>query len=172
MLKSLNEQQQLKVEDGKIFIPIFLRSPQALSEREATFTINKLEQDRAIPTNAFEVLKTDLILRRIGYTSSCVDAGIHFNMKSGCVSNQIGRVVSCASERTVEKGLYVAGWLATCPTGVILTTMNNSFMVAKLICYDISAGSLHLDVAKSDYVHLCLKSIPFFMGLSMDKFLT
>uniref|UniRef100_A0A1A9X3I9 NADPH:adrenodoxin oxidoreductase, mitochondrial n=1 Tax=Glossina brevipalpis TaxID=37001 RepID=A0A1A9X3I9_9MUSC len=149
MLKSLNEQQQLNVEDGKNFIPIFLRSPQALSKREVTFTINKLEQDRAIPTNTFEVLQTDLVLRSIGYTSSCVDTGIHFNMKTGCVSNENGRVVSCTPERIVEKGLYVAGWLATGPTGVILTTMNNSFMVAKLICDDIAAGRLHLEEAKS-----------------------
>ena len=42
----------------------------------------------------------------------------------------------------MEQGLYVSGWLGTGPTGVILTTMNNSFGVADTICKDISSGAL------------------------------
>uniref|UniRef100_A0A1A9ZUR3 NADPH:adrenodoxin oxidoreductase, mitochondrial n=1 Tax=Glossina pallidipes TaxID=7398 RepID=A0A1A9ZUR3_GLOPL len=148
MLKSLKEQQQIQVENDKKFLPIFLRSPKFLNGREVTFTINKLEQDRALPTNATEMLKTDLILRSIGYEASCADADIHFNTKSGCVSNENGRVVSCKHEHTVDPGLYVAGWLATGPTGVILTTMNNAFLVAKAICDDITIGNLKVDETK------------------------
>lgn len=35
-----------------------------------------------------------------------------------------------------EPGLYVSGWLATGPTGVIVTTMNNSFAFAQSVCED------------------------------------
>ncbi|KAI9577489.1 hypothetical protein GQX74_015652, partial [Glossina fuscipes] len=80
------------------------------------------------------------------YEPSCADAGIH--IKSGCVSNENGRVVSCKHEHTVDTGLYVAGWLATGPNGVILTTMNNAFMVAKAICDDITIGNLKVEEAK------------------------
>ncbi|KAL9875428.1 LOW QUALITY PROTEIN: NADPH:adrenodoxin oxidoreductase, mitochondrial-like [Glossina fuscipes fuscipes] len=129
MLKSLNEQQKIQVENDKQFLPIFLRSPKFLNGREVTFTINKLEQGRALPTNGTEMVKTDLILRSIGYEPSCADAGIH--IKSGW-----------------DTGLYVAGWLASGPNGVILTTMNNAFMVAKAIRDDITIGNLKVEEAK------------------------
>lgn len=43
-------------------------------------------------------------------------------------------------EDKFEKGLYVSGWLGTGPTGVILTTMNNSFAVAHAVCEDFKMG--------------------------------
>lgn len=46
------------------------------------------------------------------------------------------------SEDKFEKGLYVSGWLGTGPTGVILTTMNNSFFVANAVCDDFATGTI------------------------------
>lgn len=37
----------------------------------------------------------------------------------------------------------MAGWLATGPTGVILTTMNSSFGVAKSVCDDFEKGLIN-----------------------------
>lgn len=51
-------------------------------------------------------------------------------------------------EDKYEKGLYVSGWLGTGPTGVILTTMNNSFSVAHAVCEDFKTGVIHSNVAK------------------------
>lgn len=42
----------------------------------------------------------------------------------------------------MEPGIYASGWVATGPTGVILTTMNNAFSVADTICKDLDSGAL------------------------------
>lgn len=52
-------------------------------------------------------------------------------------------------EDKFENGLYVSGWLATGPTGVILTTMNNSFSVAHTVCEDFKAAKINSKIAKS-----------------------
>lgn len=59
-----------------------------------------------------------------------------------CKCSFLGRVLQKDSLTDVEQGLYTSGWLATGPTGVILTTMNNSFGVADVICKDIQSGAL------------------------------
>lgn len=45
-------------------------------------------------------------------------------------------------EDKYERGLYASGWLATGPTGVILTTMNNSFGVAHTVIADFASGAI------------------------------
>lgn len=45
-------------------------------------------------------------------------------------------------EDKYERGLYASGWLATGPTGVILTTMNNSFAVAHTVVEDFGSGAI------------------------------
>lgn len=52
-------------------------------------------------------------------------------------------------EDKFENGLYVSGWLGTGPTGVIVTTMNNSFSVAHAVCEDFKAGVISSNSAKS-----------------------
>lgn len=125
------------------------------------------DSEAAIPTNDIETLHTNLILRSIGYKSVNVthsDDLLNFDAGKGLVRNNQGRVLKSidrnsnassssgdgASAATpsgntddnddndkYERGLYVSGWLGTGPTGVILTTMNNSFLVAKNLCEDI-----------------------------------
>lgn len=51
-------------------------------------------------------------------------------------------------EDKYENGLYVSGWLATGPTGVILTTMNNSFSVANTVCEDFISGTININSEK------------------------
>lgn len=45
-------------------------------------------------------------------------------------------------------GLYCSGWLKTGPTGVIATTMNNSFDTARSLLEDIDSGTLDVSAAK------------------------
>lgn len=43
----------------------------------------------------------------------------------------------------------MSGWLGTGPTGVILTTMNNSFAVAHTVCDDFKTGVISANNLKS-----------------------
>lgn len=52
-------------------------------------------------------------------------------------------------EDKYENGLYVTGWLATGPTGVIITTMNNSFSVGDNICKDFQMNKINIHTSKS-----------------------
>lgn len=152
MLKSLGEQSSRKNADGeKQFLPVFLRAPKSIAEHEMEFAITELQENSAVATNATERLPANLILRSIGYKSSCADADINFDSHRGHVCNQQGRVLQNNESKTVEPGLYVAGWLGTGPTGVILTTMNGAFAVAKTICDDIAAKSFDISSLKPGF---------------------
>uniref|UniRef100_A0A3Q4AP66 NADPH:adrenodoxin oxidoreductase, mitochondrial n=1 Tax=Mola mola TaxID=94237 RepID=A0A3Q4AP66_MOLML len=45
-------------------------------------------------------------------------------------------------------GLYCSGWLKTGPTGVIATTMNNSFDTARSLMEDMESGTVDISAAK------------------------
>lgn len=152
MLKSLGEQSNHKVgTTNKQFLPIFLRAPKSIAEREMEFSITELKENAAVATNATERLPADLILRSIGYKSSCADAGINFDANRGHVCHQQGRVLKDNESKVPEPGLYVAGWLGSGPTGVILTTMNGAFVVAKTICDDIAANAFDTTANKPGF---------------------
>lgn len=162
MLKSLEEQTNTKPSSTKQFLPIFYRSPVKLNTdagkvTSIDYTINKLENEKAISTGDHETIPVGLVCRSIGYRSESLDPHINFNDKNGHVNNVGGRVLkpqsgdSPKNDKTIdgfedkfEKGLYVTGWLGTGPTGVILSTMNSSFSVAEAICQDFK-----MDVVKS-----------------------
>lgn len=141
MLDSLSKQPKSVSAEDKVFAPIFLRSPESIEvtsggQQQLHLTVNKLEGDRAEATNGRETVPSDLILRSIGYKSISYDPQLNFNDRQGLVNNIDGRVLRHGSEEDVEPGLYTGGWLATGPTGVILTTMNNAFRIASMICED------------------------------------
>lgn len=150
MVKSVTEG---KLEDGnRKFLPVFFRSPIRVngssSVESVDFTVTQLENDKAIPTDAVESIPGQLVCRSIGYKSICVDKAINFDDKRGKVKNVNGRVLLRETNEP-DSGLYVAGWLATGPSGVILTTMNNSFAVAQTIIHDIQSGALKCDSIKA-----------------------
>lgn len=136
----------------KQFIPYFFRSPAQVRRHPTNGKLQMQliknhvnEADIAIATNESETIVTDVILRSIGYKSiNVTDAAdnLSFDERRGAVRNINGRVQRPDGSGN-EQGLYVSGWLGTGPTGVILTTMNNSFSVAKNICDDIQGG--HID---------------------------
>ncbi|XP_055532019.1 NADPH:adrenodoxin oxidoreductase, mitochondrial [Wyeomyia smithii] len=162
MLKSLSEQKRSDG-TGNMFMPIFHRSPVKIigSERvqAVEYVANKLIDSRAIPTNETETIETDLVCRSIGYLSTNADKSLNFDARKGCISNVAGRVLKktlTGSDQTIddiedkyEKGLYASGWLATGPTGVILTTMNASFGVADSICKDFHNNIIRVGDAKA-----------------------
>lgn len=142
----------------KEFRPIFLRSPLRIEPdgNALLCSVNRLVGKRAEATETTEQLDCDVVLRSIGYKARNVDAAVNFDVKRGHVYNSSGRVLKALPSGTDmssidciedahEVGLYASGWLATGPTGVILTTMNNSFGVAQRVCEDFAAGKLQAD---------------------------
>lgn len=135
----------------KQFVPYFYRSPVQVQRHPSNDKLqlqlikNRVnDAEMAIATDESEIIDTDLILRSIGYKSiNVTDAADHLNFdkRQGAVRNVHGRVQRPDGNGN-EHGLYVSGWLGTGPTGVILTTMSNSFSVAKNICDDIQGGRI------------------------------
>lgn len=128
MLSSLNACPAHKA--SKYFIPKFLRTPLKFSGSGKVSTVtlgantligNDLLAKSTQLTDQTEEIQCNLAVRSIGYKSIKVDEDIPFDSCKGVVVHNAGKV---------DNGLYTAGWLATGPTGVILTTMGNSFEIA------------------------------------------
>ncbi|XP_061764816.1 NADPH:adrenodoxin oxidoreductase, mitochondrial isoform X3 [Nerophis ophidion] len=131
----------------------FFRSPvQVLPSDDGTRTagirlaVNKLEGSgeaaRAVLTGEVEDVTCGLVISSIGYKSLLIDPSVPFDSQKAIVPNLMGRVQQAA-------GLYCSGWLKTGPTGVIATTMNNSFETARSLIEDMDSGKLDLSADKS-----------------------
>lgn len=140
MLKSLGE----KPSENYIneFRPIFQRSPLEIigntKVESITLGENQLEGEdllnkQAVLTSMKESLKCSLAVSSIGYKSVQCDDQIPFDIKKGVAKH---------NRFKIDKSLYTSGWLATGPTGVILTTMSNAFEVADIIVRDIELEGL------------------------------
>ncbi|XP_073540162.1 NADPH:adrenodoxin oxidoreductase, mitochondrial [Phyllobates terribilis] len=90
----------------------------------------------AVPTDKTEDLPCGLILSSIGYRSVPIAPGVPFLLKQGIIPNIMGRVQG-------TRGLYCSGWVKRGPTGVITTTMTDSFDTAQALLEDIKAGTLN-----------------------------
>lgn len=119
------------------------------------FEVNVLHQDDlkspaiADGTGDYVTMKNELVFRSIGYKSTALpgltsDLGVHFDDKRGLIPNSLGRVFVQAHDSPDKyapgQGLYVTGWVKNGPTGVIATTMRESFEVAESILEDYYKG--------------------------------
>ncbi|XP_016788379.3 NADPH:adrenodoxin oxidoreductase, mitochondrial isoform X6 [Pan troglodytes] len=93
------------------------------------------EATRAVPTGDMEDLPCGLVLSSIGYKSRPVDPSVPFDSKLGVIPNVEGRVMDVP-------GLYCSGWVKRGPTGVIATTMTDSFLTGQMLLQDLKAGLL------------------------------
>nr|XP_014345306.1 PREDICTED: NADPH:adrenodoxin oxidoreductase, mitochondrial isoform X1 [Latimeria chalumnae] len=130
----------------------FFRSPLEILPSEGQnqaagirFVINRLEGSgesaEAVPTNEFEDKECGLILSSIGYKSLAIDHSVPFDVKRGIIPNNLGRILNAP-------GLYCSGWVKRGPTGVIISTMNDSFETAHCLLEDIQSGELDTSAAK------------------------
>ncbi|XP_036427990.1 NADPH:adrenodoxin oxidoreductase, mitochondrial [Colossoma macropomum] len=130
----------------------FLRSPVEVlpgpdGKRVAgiRLAVNKLEGSgedaKAVPTGQMEDLECGMVISSIGYKSLPIDPCVPFDPRSAIVPNNMGRVKDTA-------GLYCSGWVKRGPTGVIATTMNDSFDTARMLLKDMDSGMLNLSVNK------------------------
>ncbi|XP_028023212.2 NADPH:adrenodoxin oxidoreductase, mitochondrial isoform X2 [Balaenoptera acutorostrata] len=124
----------------------FLRSPQQVlpspDGRRAAgirLAVTRLEgvgeATRAVATGDVEDLPCGLVLSSIGYKSRPIDPSVPFDPKLGVIPNMEGRVVDMP-------GLYCSGWVKRGPTGVITTTMTDSFVTGQILLQDLKAGLL------------------------------
>lgn len=107
--------------------------------------VNQLEGSgdgaQAVLTGEVEDVTCGLVISSIGYKSLPIDPVLPFDPRRAIVPNDMGRVQQAA-------GLYCSGWLKTGPTGVIATTMNNSFDTARSLVEDLESGALNTSAAK------------------------
>ncbi|KAK7135087.1 hypothetical protein R3I93_018252 [Phoxinus phoxinus] len=150
MMKAVKEGRDDK--DQKCWGFRFFRSPVEViagaDGRTATgirLALNKLEGSgegtRAVPTGQLEDLECGLIISSIGYKSFPIDPTVPFDPRRAIVPNAMGRVQDTT-------GLYCSGWVKRGPTGVIATTMNDSFDTARVLVQDMEAGEVDLSVNK------------------------
>ncbi|XP_069808548.1 NADPH:adrenodoxin oxidoreductase, mitochondrial isoform X2 [Dendropsophus ebraccatus] len=125
----------------------FLRSPVAVLPSEdgkraagVRLSVTRLdgsgESAVAVPTGETEEISCGLILTSIGYRSVPISPGVPFLPKQGIIPNTMGRVQGAP-------GLYCSGWVKRGPTGVITTTMTDSFDTAQTLLEDIKSGTLN-----------------------------
>uniref|UniRef100_A0A2K6JU59 NADPH:adrenodoxin oxidoreductase, mitochondrial n=1 Tax=Rhinopithecus bieti TaxID=61621 RepID=A0A2K6JU59_RHIBE len=93
------------------------------------------EATRAVPTGDMEDLPCGLVLSSVGFKSRPVDPSVPFDSKLGVIPNVEGRVMDVP-------GLYCSGWVKRGPTGVIATTMTDSFLTGQMLLQDLKAGLL------------------------------
>uniref|UniRef100_A0AAY4A3M4 NADPH:adrenodoxin oxidoreductase, mitochondrial n=1 Tax=Denticeps clupeoides TaxID=299321 RepID=A0AAY4A3M4_9TELE len=107
--------------------------------------VNKLEgvgdAVTAVPTSEVDEIACGMIISSIGYKSLPIDPAVPFDFKRAIVPNNMGRV-----EETT--GLYCSGWVKRGPTGVIATTMNDSFDTARTILQDLESGAINVSVSR------------------------
>ncbi len=95
-------------------------------------------------TGETETSECGLVLRSIGYKSTCIEEGaVPFDPRRGVVPNVDGRVTEANDDASGVGGkLYCAGWLATGPRGVIVDTMTESYRVAEAVLEDVRSGAV------------------------------
>lgn len=118
----------------------FLLSPKEIRSTNnnslvISFDVNKLtdplsESSKIIATGEVVEMETNLIIKSLGYTTVALDPSLPMDERKGCIKNENGRITDCGN------GLYCSGWAATGPVGVLASTMNVSFEVAKNILED------------------------------------
>nr|KAF6456028.1 ferredoxin reductase [Rousettus aegyptiacus] len=119
-------QQVLPSPDGQQVAGIRLAITRLEGVGEATW---------AVPTGDTEDLPCGLVLSSVGYKSRPIDPSVPFDPKLGIIPNMEGRVVDVP-------GLYCSGWVKRGPTGVIATTMTDSFLTSQALLQDLKAGLL------------------------------
>nr|XP_013807916.1 PREDICTED: NADPH:adrenodoxin oxidoreductase, mitochondrial-like [Apteryx mantelli mantelli] len=133
----------------------FQRSPQEVlptadgrRARGVRMALTRLEGSgdsaKAVSTGDVEELECGLVLSSIGYRSLPLDPAVPFDPQRGIIPNSSGRVEGAP-------GLYCSGWVKRGPTGVIITTMNDSFDTAQSVLEDLQAGVLDVSASREGF---------------------
>ncbi|XP_010078702.1 PREDICTED: NADPH:adrenodoxin oxidoreductase, mitochondrial, partial [Pterocles gutturalis] len=160
MIKTALEKPGEKVMEAQAAAPRewglkFQRSPQEVlptadgrRARGVRMALTRLEGSgdsaKAIPPGDVEELECGLVLSSIGYRSLPLDPAVPFDTKRSIIPNSAGRVEGVP-------GLYCSGWVKRGPTGVIITTMNDSFDTAQSVLEDLQGGVLDVSSPREGF---------------------
>ncbi|XP_029383803.1 NADPH:adrenodoxin oxidoreductase, mitochondrial [Echeneis naucrates] len=148
-----DKEQQRRHQASRTWGFRFFRSPsEVLADADGNKTVGirlavtRLEGSgegaRAVLTGEVEDVTCGLVISSIGYKSHPIDPSVPFDTRRAVIPNTMGRVKQAT-------GLYCSGWLKTGPTGVIATTMNNSFDTARSLVEDMESEALDLSSVKT-----------------------
>ncbi|XP_033095293.1 NADPH:adrenodoxin oxidoreductase, mitochondrial-like [Anneissia japonica] len=98
--------------------------------------VGEVGREYAVATDEVEDIPCGLVLRSIGYKSTCIDQTVPFDDRLGIVKNNQGRVNNMT-------GLYCSGWVKRGPQGAILSTLNDAMETSKVILKDIEKEVIH-----------------------------
>lgn len=90
-----------------------------------------IRKGRAVGTEEFYEIPSDIVVTCIGYRSSPIE-GVPFDERAGRFANDQGRILP---------GLYCVGWAKRGPTGTIGTNRPDGYGVIELVADDIGNGS-------------------------------
>ncbi|MDP1719602.1 MAG: FAD-dependent oxidoreductase [Candidatus Nanopelagicaceae bacterium] len=96
---------------------------------EIVLGINKIVDDKVLPTGETKTIKCGLVISAIGYVASSIE-GIPY--ANGKVVNNEGRING--------SNMYVVGWAKRGPSGVIGTNKSDASDVMKLLVEDLSSA--------------------------------
>lgn len=125
----------------------FLKRPVKVNGSLVTLQSNVLQglpfKQTTTPTEVFNTISADLILKSIGYRSVQIDPDVPFDYQIGIVQN-----IGCRVAAPGPALSYVTGWARTGPFGVLDTTMRSVF---------VSSIQLMMDSLLDDNDSLLLK---------------
>ncbi|ODV97487.1 hypothetical protein PACTADRAFT_52239 [Pachysolen tannophilus NRRL Y-2460] len=114
------------------------------------FQVNNLLEDdeknstKVVPTDITITYKNELLITSTGYRGSALpgfeEFGIAFDEKRGRILNEHGRIKNSKNPDSFVDGFYSSGWISKGPTGVIASTMIDSFDTGDLILEDKAQG--------------------------------
>ncbi|MCO5565377.1 hypothetical protein L7F22_019050 [Adiantum nelumboides] len=93
---------------------------------------------------------TDMVIASVGYKAAPLDLEeISWDAKRGIVPNRGGQVIDAKGK--IRKGMYVSGWLARGPVGVIASTRIDANSAVEQMMHDwkTSDGSMRLEGEES-----------------------
>lgn len=108
---------------------------------------NKLQREtdgttHAHPTEHYEDLATNLVIRSIGYKGTSVD-GLPFDNNRGLIPNEGGRIAH---------GVYATGWIKRGPSGVIGTNKKCARETVDALLNDAIGGHLTAPLRDRDHI--------------------
>ncbi len=120
----------------------------ALKIERNRLTVDENGRAKPIGTGQFETLPVGLVFRSVGYRGAPIP-GVPFDLKSGKIPNQEGRVLS-ADSKSPCVGEYVVGWAKRGPSGLIGTNRADSVATVKCMLEDALAGKFGWETASFD----------------------
>ncbi|KAI3385117.1 hypothetical protein SNEBB_002576 [Seison nebaliae] len=112
------------------------------------FKINTNESISIINSEDEELIKTEMIIRAIGYKGKSVSSLLPFDTDKGIVINETGNILG----RKIFDNLYCSGWIGIGAIGILNTTENFSTIVGRQVVNDLEKKQSFKDPQLRDHL--------------------